>query len=708
MRHGPATGRVDARPSHSPRRDIQGLRALAVGLVVVYHLRPDSLPGGFIGVDVFFVVSGFLIVGSLAREAAKRSTISIRAFYARRIRRLFPASAAVLVAVSVGAVLLLPQSRWQSISSDAFFSLLQVQNWHQALSAVSYAGATQAVSPLQHFWSLAVEEQFYLVVPFFIVMLVVAARRTTRGAERGPGPAPGRSPGRYIVPALAVIAATSFLYSVYLSNAEHTIAYFATTTRVWELAVGGLAALVPPFAKPSGRVASGITWVACAAIIVPAFFLTTDMPFPGAIAAVPVLGTALLLRVGPLSLSTPWSPSKLLSVRPIAFIGDVSYSLYLWHWPVVVFAVALLGRAPGIREAFGLGALSLLLAAASYRWIEQPFRRRSPRRPAENSAWIGYRSAFGLALALAACVAVTAWVPWQVVETKRAQLLVELSDRDYPGAQTWSTHPRAAPLGLPIRPDPSVAMQDVPASNAGACGVYDPATVPDTDCWFGSPAARGVPTIEVLGDSHAGQFVDPLIAISRTTPLTIHAMVRNGCPFALTPPRSTTTVYSNCSSQNAQTAAKVIEQKPGLVLVAGMRESSYQKALGWSWSPDASLVDGYVQSLSGLRAAGLRVAVMADLPYPHGNPVECVQRYGRGDECTTAASEAFEGGKDPLVAAARQVPGVDIIDLSRLFCRDGACPAVVGNVLVYRDNHMTNTFAKTLAPDLAVALGLSP
>ncbi|SDQ94538.1 acyltransferase family protein [Pseudarthrobacter chlorophenolicus] len=688
MRHASAVKRASNGTGHAPRLDIQGLRALAVGLVVIYHLRPEALAGGFIGVDVFFVISGFLIIGSLAREAARNSSISVPAFYARRIRRLFPASAAVLVAVLLGTVLLLPQSRWQGISADVLFSLLQVQNWHQALSAVSYAGATGEVSPLQHFWSLAVEEQFYLVIPFFFLGLVLAARRLNRAADR------------FIIPALSAVALVSFAYSIYLSNHEHTLAYFVTGTRVWELAVGGLAALVPAMGILNGRRAALAGWVGLAAVAIPVFFLTTDMPFPGSIAAIPVLGTALLLRSGNAAAAVPWSASRVLSLRPLTFIGDVSYSLYLWHWPVIVFAVALLGRAPRIREAILLAVLSLALAAASYYGVEQRFRHPSSR----NTWWGGHRKVYVLAMCSAVLVTVAAWAPWQVVEVKRAQLSTALSDRDYPGAQAWSERPAAVPAGMPVRPDPSVAMQDVPATSAGACGIYDPASVPDTDCWFGSQDQEA-PVVVVVGDSHAGQFVDPLVAVSKKIPLRIHAMVRNGCPFALTPPRSADTVYANCSAQNAITAEKIVAQKPDLVLVAGMREDGYRKALGWHWAPESPLADGYVQTLSRLRAEGLRVAVIADPPYPGGNPVECLQKHGKQDQCATAAAEAL-AGTDTLVAAAGTVPGVETIDLSRHFCRDGVCPVVIGNVLVYRDNHMTNTFAKSLAPDLAVALRL--
>lgn len=671
------------------RMDIQGLRALAVGIVVVYHLKPELLPGGFVGVDVFFVISGFLIIGSLVREASRDHRIDFAGFYARRLRRLFPAAAVLLVGVIAGTVLVLPQSRWQDVSTDVLYSVLQVQNWHQAWSSTSYAGATAAVSPLQHFWSLAVEEQFYLAVP----LLLWAVLRISRGRRW--------SVLRSATLALALIAIASLAYSVYLSSMDHTTAYFATTTRMWELAAGGLAALIPQ-RRLEGLPAwsFAVTWVGFGAVLLSAKLLSTDMQFPGYIAAIPVLGAVLLLRAGGGAPTSVWTPSRWLTLKPVVLLGDISYSLYLWHWPLIVFAVAVLGRGLRIREAIVLAVLSLLLALASYFLVEQRFRRPRPVRSRGFSRYLGpYR--FAATMSVVICLA--AWGPWQVIESKRAELEAGLSNHDYPGAMAWRDGAEPAPAGVAIRPDPAIASQDVPVTYTTDCGVYDPRTIPDTQCWYGAAKDTAARTVAIVGDSHAGQYVDSLVEVSKHLPLRIHAMVRNGCPFSTTPPRSTDTVFSNCSEQNRATLGKLLRDRPDIVVLAGMTSMGYQKALGWTWGSGGSLQAGYVDVLTTLRNAGVHVYVLADTPYPPDNPPECLQR-NPNDYTRCAFPDAAP--TDDLVSAARQVTGVQVIDLHGYFCRAGTCPAVIGNIVVYRDNHMTSTFAKSLAGILVDRLGV--
>lgn len=674
---------------HPQRMDIQGLRALAVGIVVVYHLKPELLPGGFVGVDVFFVISGFLIIGSLVREASRDRRIDFAGFYARRIRRLFPAAVVLLLGVIAGTVLLLPQSRWQDVSMDVLYSVLQIQNWHQALSSTSYAGATAAVSPIQHFWSLAVEEQFYLVVP--LLLWVVLA--VSRGRQR--------SVLHTATLAVAVIAIASLSYSVYLSSMDHTTAYFATSTRMWELAAGGLAALIPQQRFEGLRGWSYVaTWVGFAAILFSAKLLSTDMPFPGYIAAIPVVGTVLLLRAGSDATTRTWTPTRWLTLKPVVLVGDVSYSLYLWHWPLIVFAVAFLGRELRIREAVVLGVLSLLLGLGSYFLVEQRFRRA---REAQSLGFSRYLGPYRLAAATSVVICLAAWGPWQVIESKRAQLEAGLSNHDYPGAMAWRSGAEPAPAGVAVRPDPAIASQDVPVTYTTNCGVYDPRTVPDTQCWYGAAKDTRARTVTIVGDSHAGQYVDSLVEVSKHIPLKIHAMVRNGCPFSTAPPRSTDTVFSNCSEQNTATLDKLLRDRPDIVVLAGMTSTGYQKALGWTWDPGASLRAGYVDILNTLRSAGIHVFVVADTPYPPDNPPECLQR-NLNDFTRCAFPDATP--VDDLVSAAQQVVGVQVIDLHDYFCRAGTCPAVIGNIVVYRDNHMTSTFAKSLARILVDRLGV--
>lgn len=682
------------------RRDIQGLRTVAVGLVIVYHIWPSVLPGGFVGVDVFFVISGFLIVGSLVREITKKGTLDLLSFYERRIWRLLPAATLVLISTVLATVVLLPQSRWQSISMDVIMSGLQIQNWNQAFSANSYAEATALVSPVQHYWSLAVEEQFYILIPLLLLGGVALARKARLNATT------------VSVWVVAWATAASFGHSVLFSSSHHEIAYFATTTRIWELGVGGLAALLlQTRGWQSGRFSILGGWLGLLGIAGSALSFSTSLNFPGYAALLPVVATLLILASGSRTCDAPeaFSVTSLLSLRPITFVGDISYSLYLWHWPVVVFYVFYLGREPGIVHGTVIAGLSVALAVPSYYLVEQRFRHGYKHLPAglarvKTTSRVPVGS-FLAALGVVIATSGSALAPWGIVEAKSQELQNLLNTREYPGAMAFDPgRPAPVPAGLPIQPDPSVALKDVPMTSAGQCGVYDPAGMGVDQCVYG--AEDPAKSMVVVGDSHAAQFVDPLVFAGAPAGWEVRAMVRNGCPFASAPAADATTVYHNCSNQNQLSLQRILDLRPDLVVVAGMAPEGYEDALGWHWDTPESLVNGYVGLLGPLRAAGLRVAVVLDNPYPRFSAPDCVQRKGADSAQCQVTRPPGDTGADPLRRAADQVEGVEVLDLSEYVCRGTTCPAVIGNVLVYRDNHLTNTFAKSLAPVLARRLGL--
>jgi len=294
----------------SSRADIQGLRALAILLVLAYHLVPDSLPGGFVGVDVFFVISGYLIIGSLYREIVSTGRVDVASFYVKRIRRLLPAAATTLLLACAGAILLMPVSRWEDLARDLIFSSLQVQNWALALAEGSYAEAGSAVSPLQHYWSLAVEEQFYLAIPLVLTVVAVVARRLRLPA------------GRLLGLCLLAVTALSFAYSVWFSGINHDVAYYSTLTRAWQLLAGGLLAVMVPKA-PAGRAAPLLGALGLVAILWSAMNLSTTMPFPGWIAAVPTAGTVALLYAGTQPVRSPGQPAQWLSASTFVLVGDI-------------------------------------------------------------------------------------------------------------------------------------------------------------------------------------------------------------------------------------------------------------------------------------------------------------------------------------------------------------------------------------------------
>jgi len=373
-------GSVDRSPGRI-RGDIEGLRAVAVLMVLLYHAGAPFLPGGFVGVDVFFVISGFLITTLLIRELARTGTISLRGFYARRFKRLLPAAAALLLFVTVATPLLLPRTRWASTAWDVVASSLYSINWRLASQSLDYLAQGEAPSPLQHFWSLAVEEQFYLVWPLLILLATWGVRgRFQEGrhqAAGGSGTASTRQLTTAVLLGLSVVAVPSLAWSIHLTGAEQGPAYFVTTTRMWELAIGGGIAIgAAQFDRMPRRVAARMGWTGLAVVLGTGLILTTATPFPGAVALIPTLGTAAVIASGPAAGRS--GPVRLLGSAPMRWVGGLSYSLYLWHWPLIVLATAWIGRPLTLPEGLAVVTASFAPAWLSRRYVEEPVRRSRP------------------------------------------------------------------------------------------------------------------------------------------------------------------------------------------------------------------------------------------------------------------------------------------------------------------------------------------
>jgi peptidoglycan/LPS O-acetylase OafA/YrhL len=342
------------------RTDIQALRALAVTLVVVNHLWPNQLTGGYIGVDVFFVISGFIISSQLIREINRTGRIQLAQFYGRRVRRLLPAAFLVLIFVVIATYALLPRSLWTNYAEQVMASATYWQNWLLAAKFATHAPTQAQYTAVIHYWSLSVEEQFYLLWPLLLLLLFSIRARWARYAG------------------MTIVGFLSLGYSVYLTEAAKSPAYFVLPVRVWEFAIGALVALAGPrFIMP--RIAANLTsLLGFAMIMAAALLFTLQSPFPGAIALIPAVGTALIIAAGT-DPRRQWH-TTLSSSAPVQTLGDISYSLYLWHWPLVILApFALPGLVTnGLLDlplAVGILVVSLLLAYLSKRLIEDPVRR---------------------------------------------------------------------------------------------------------------------------------------------------------------------------------------------------------------------------------------------------------------------------------------------------------------------------------------------
>ncbi|WP_232498045.1 acyltransferase family protein [Agromyces humatus] len=351
----PPPARSTARP------EIQALRAVAVGAVLFHHGWPAVAPAGYMGVDVFFVVSGFLITGLLMREAEQRGSISLRNFYMRRARRILPAAVAALLVISAMTLLFVPQRLWATWFREIVASTLYYENWQLAIDSQIPQRADLESTPVQHFWSLSVEEQFYLFWPLLIVVgLWIATRR-------------GSASVGTVLAVLGAVTVASFVHSLVLTADDHNLAYFSTLSRTWEFGVGGILAIVASRPWPGNdRLRTAVSWIGLVLIVVPIVSFRTPEVFPGLVVLIPVVGTMAVIWAG--MPAGPLSTARLAGLRPVQWVGDVSYSLYLWHWPIFMFTPYITGVPSPPWLMVLLVAFSLLVAGLSKRWIEDPFR----------------------------------------------------------------------------------------------------------------------------------------------------------------------------------------------------------------------------------------------------------------------------------------------------------------------------------------------
>jgi peptidoglycan/LPS O-acetylase OafA/YrhL len=664
-----------ARTGRRFRPEVQGLRAVAVLLVLVYHLNPALLPGGYVGVDVFFVISGFLITSLLYREAAEHGKVSIGGFYVRRIRRLLPAATTVLLVTGVAAFFLLPVTRlvdtaWQLVASAAY-----VENLYLARQAVDYLASDDPPSPVQHFWSLSVEEQFYLVWPLLFVVWALARRRWRAGAGT-------------LTALLGSVLVLSLACSVLLTSQEAASAYFLPTTRAWELAVGGLLAVGLAHGSLPERWRAPLGWLGLIAIAGSAAAYDDGTPFPGWAAVLPVLGSAAVIAAedSPSGLSA----SRLLSTAPARWIGDVSYSLYLWHWPLIVFALVLFGRESlGAVEVLAVAAASVLLAWATKVWVEDPVRDRGLVR----------RGRSALAAAAAGVVTVAAVSGAVYVRVDREQS-VTFDPAVHVGPAALG---RSADTG-PFYPSPVNAEDDVPTLYDDDCQASHSDTDPSDPCVYGPEDATQ--DVAVLGDSHSAQWVTALEGMAQERGWRLHLYTKSSCAFTDTEVRGPDGgPYTACGEWNRAVVGELEELRPDLVFTS----SSTASAPAEETTPEedlAVMAEGMGRLWEEVARVSGEVVALRDTPRARRDVVECVAaNLDDPSACERPAREALQDA-DPQEVAARESGGeVRWIDLTDRFCVDGGCPAVIGNVMVYRDSgHITSTYIDLLTDDLAARM----
>ncbi|MDH2443790.1 acyltransferase family protein [Amnibacterium sp. CER49] len=652
------------------RLEVQTLRAIAVTLVVVYHLRPASLPGGYVGVDVFFVISGFLISGHLLREAESTGGVSLTGFWANRVRRILPAALATVAVVTVTASIALPRTAAAEVGRAAVWSALSAANWLFAAQSVDYQAQSPDASPFEHFWSLGVEEQFYLLWPLLVLGLALLARRRAALIRRW-APLP-----------FGLVLVASLAYGVWLTASGSEAAYFITPTRMWELAAGGLLAALLGERRLPPAAAAVVQAGGVGAILTAAMVFTAATPMPGWAAALPVLGALAVIAGGDAPVLR-----RVWALRPVRFVGDVSYSLYLWHWPLLVFSRALTGHAPGRLQSAALVLGALGLAFLSYRFIEQPFRRARIRRPLRfvSAGLVAalVAASLGGALVLRDRIAADAdAAAGRVVLTPSAGAPIGWPALDAAADRTW-----VRPQHVTV-PEPAQAGNDIPFPRC-TTGHLDPRS---PVCVLGDP--RGDVTVAFVGDSHAVMWSGAMDLLAKQEHWRLLTLMHNSCPFNLRPREMERSGHSNCTTAVRYGMEVLRSRHVRVVLTTGWRGDFPREVRG--------AADGYSSLWRTLQQEGMAVVALGDTPAPPsatgGTIPDCVAAH---DPATCGrsrkAAESFQ--PDPLLRAAAETPGVGVLDPVDAFCGTTWCPGVIGNVLVYRDlNHITDTYARTTVP----------
>ncbi|WP_166409030.1 acyltransferase family protein [Labedella phragmitis] len=657
---------AEREPRRRPfRADIQGLRAIAVGLVVLDHAGVPLLGGGYVGVDVFFVISGFLITGHLLEGLHRTGRIDLARFYAARARRILPAALVTIVLTTLASFLVVSPLRLVDIVHDAVASALYVPNIVFAVRQTDYLAGT-APSPFQHFWSLGVEEQFYIVWPVLLLAAYLIGRRSRT----------------VLLAAIAVITVASFGASVVTTPVSESLAFFSPHTRAWEFGVGALVAgFGAAIARVPGVIAGALGWAGLLTILVTGVLYSSDVAYPGSAALVPVGGAALVVAFG-----ARGGVDRALSVRPLQVVGAISYSLYLVHWPMLVLAHEHLGIDAPLALPVGLAvaAAAVPVAWVLFTVVETPVRR-----------WRGPSRRVLIAFTAATLVVVTGLVAGSAA----ASVLPLTSARTEPERSAGEL-----PAGTPFVPanlSPTLdrAIADTGEIYTNGCQQnLRESTV--LTCSFGELDSPR--TMALFGDSHAGRWFPALERAATALGYRLDTYTKSGCRSEETAAAWESSKNASCSAWREAAVARITADAPDIVVLANHlgptpgRDPDVQNA---DW------IDGLSQLYDRLPASS-RVITLADSPEFAASPVLCLSSHlDAADACAIERADAL----NPAIREAQRTVAAErdgaVIDLTDYLCNVSMCPAVIGATLVYSDeHHLTATFSRTLATALSARL----
>ncbi|MCV7089375.1 acyltransferase family protein [Mycobacterium interjectum] len=698
---------VAARAAGFYRYDLDGLRGIAIALVAMFHIWFGRVSGG---VDVFLALSGFFFGGKILRAALNPDLrLSPLAEVVRLVRRLLPALVVVLAACGLLTILVQPETRWETFADQSLASLGYYQNWELANSASDYLRAGEAVTPLQHIWSMSVQGQFYIAFLLLVAGCAYLFRRL-----------PGPGPRTLFLILLGALTVASFGYAIVAHQDDQAIAYYDSFARAWELLLGALVGALVPYVRWPTWLRTAVATAGLAAIVSCGALIDGVKEFPGPWALVPVGATMLMILAGanlragaddrmPL-------PNRMLAAGPVVALGAMAYSLYLWHWPLLIFWLSYSGhKHAGFVDGTVLLLVSGVLAYLTTRLIEDPLRYRAPAGAAPVASvltvpwWLRLRRptmALGsMVVLLGVTLTATSFTWRQHVTVLRAagRELSVLNPQDYPGARALTEHARVP--ALPMRPSVLEIKDDLPVSTRDGC-ISDFVNPSVVNCAYGDVAAAR--TIALAGGSHAEHWLPALDLLGRMHHFKVVTYLKMGCPLSTEEVpliMGNNAPYMQCREWVQRTMNKLIDDRPDYVFTTTTRP--------WNIKAGDVMPATYIGIWQTLSDNNIPILGMRDTPWlvkdgKPFDPADCLAKKGGSPQsCAVKRSDVLSDHNQTLDFVA-QFPLLKVLDMSDAICRTDVCRPVEGNVLIYHGaHHLSPTYVRTMTTELGRQIGAS-
>ena len=654
--------------SSSFRLDIQGLRAVAALLVATYHIWLGRVSGG---VDVFFVVSAYLITTMLLRQHEKSGGIDLAEFWGGLARRLLPMAMLVMAAVVVASVFWLPRPLWDETIQQVIASVFYLENWQLAFDAVDYLAQGQAASPVQHYWALSIQGQFYLIWPF-VMMTAFAIATRVKSKDRD-----------VLLGVFAAIFLCSLAFSVVATRNHQTFTYFNTVARLWEFGIGAMFATVRRFELPrAAKVAMG--WLGLAGILACGMLFQVSRVFPGYAALWPVCCALMIMLAGPSG--SRIGADRFLSLKPLVYLGGISYGIYLWHWPMLIFYRWLAGHIKmGLLEGVAVLVGAIAMADISTRLLDKLTEKKGA---GARKAGIGRFVTVGVSPVLLLAIA---WGGYFLHQKKHDERPIALEDPDYPGARAreagfrYQGHQEVA-----LYPGMLAVQDDLPQIFKDGCYKPDPEWQ-RAHCTYGDRKSSHV--LALVGGSHSAHWLPALDLLGKTHHFRVVVYSKSNCLFSeLDASIEAEKLDRWCRQWNEGTLEILRKDRPEVIFTTATRGSGAGEFVP----------NGFLERWAKLDALGIKVIAVRDTPWMEFWVPECLEVHGHDSHECSQSAEHVLARLSPLERLAKHPANVRFIDMTDYFCDGRECPGVIGNVIVYRDDsHITAAYARTLAPMLA-------